>query len=225
MALPEPAIDTRTYRDIVTEALARVPVHTPEWNNLGASDPGVTLLQVFAFIAESAIYRANRIPLRNRQKFLRILGIGLRPSQPALGIVSFAAPAPLDLEPGLELAAGSVPFVTTTGLKVLPLETRMYFKQRVSDAQRAVIMDQYNRLYASVRQPAQDLDFYQTQLLAAPVAGALATSLDLTTTIDNSLWIALLAPPRVDAGSVRALLADQPLTLGIAPALDATGKT
>src|SRR5262245_31695777 len=116
MALPDPAVDSRSYRDIITEALARVPVHTPEWNNLGASDRGVTLLQVFAFIAESAIYRANRIPKRNRQKFLRLLGIGQRAAQPARGIVSFTAPQPYVLDAGVKLAAGNVPFVTQTGL-------------------------------------------------------------------------------------------------------------
>lgn len=225
MALPDPAVDSRSYREIITEALARVPVHTPEWNNLGASDPGVTLLQVFAFIAESAIYRANRIPKRNRQKFLRLLGIGQRAAQPARGIVSFTAPQPYVLAAGVKLAAGNVPFVTQTGLGVLPVETRMYFKQRVPDSRRAEISDRYNRLYASIREPAQALDFYETQLLAPPTAGALAPALDLTTTVDRSLWIALLAPPRTVLNDVRALLADQPITLGVAPALNAEGKT
>src|SRR5438045_3031070 len=148
MALPEPAIDTRTYRDLITDALARVPIHTPEWNNLGASDPGVTLLQLFAFLAESAIYRANRLPLRHRQKFLRNLGIGLRPARPARGLVSFATPFRVALERDLELSAGDVPFRTETGLEVLPVESRMYFKDRVTGPNRAEIEDRYNRLYA-----------------------------------------------------------------------------
>lgn len=225
MALPEPAVDARTYREIITEALARVPVHTPEWNNLGASDPGVTMLQVFAFIAESAIYRANRIPQRNRQKFLRLLGMGQRAAEPARGIVNFSAPLRYTLDAGVRLSAGSVPFVTQTGLAVLPVETRMYFKQRIPESRRAEISERYNRLYASVREPAQDLDFYQTTLLEPPVAGALAPALDLAGTVDRSLWIALLAPPRMTVPQLRALVAGQPLTLGVAPALDADGKT
>lgn len=225
MALPEPAVDARTYREIITEALARVPVHTPEWNNLGASDPGVTLLQVFAFIAESAIYRANRIPVRNRQKFLRLLGIGQRSAEPARGIVSFTAPRRYTLDAGVKLAAGSVPFVTQNALAVLPVETRMYFKQRIPASRRAEIAERYNRLYASIREPAQDLDFYETTLLAPPVAGALAPSLDLATTVDRSLWIALLAPPRMVVDELRALLAEQPITLGVAPSLSADGTT
>ena len=228
MALPEPAIDTRTYRELLTDALARVPIHTPEWNNLGVSDPGVTLLQLFAFLAESAIYRANRIPLRSRQKFLRNLGIGLRPAEPARGLVSFTTRFALALERDTELSAGSVPFRTETGLEVLPIESRMYFKERVSGPRRAEIEDRYNRLYASIREPAQNLEFYETKLLAPPTAGTLTPSLDLASTVDRSLWIALLSPvrgplpPFVERAQV---IADQPLTLGIAPALDADGKT
>jgi hypothetical protein len=227
MALPEPAIDTRTYRDLITDALARVPIHTPEWNNLGASDPGVTLLQLFAFLAESAIYRANRIPLRNRQKFLRNLGIALRPALPARGLVSFAAPFRVALERDLELSAGDVAFRTETGLAMLPVESRMYFKERVTGARRAEIEDRYNRLYASIREPSQNLEFYETKLLPPPAAGTLSPSLDLGSTVDRSLWIALLSPVRgpLAAFADRArVIADQPLTLGIAPALDADGK-
>jgi hypothetical protein len=227
VALPEPAIDTRTYRDILADALARVPLHTPEWNNLGPSDPGVTLLQLFAFVAESAIYRANRIPTRNRQKFLRNLGIGLQPAQPALGLVSFAMQQALraSLDDGTELTAGSVPFRVQVGLEVLPIESRMYSKQQVSDEQRAEIQAQYNRLYASIRAPAQDLQFYETTLLSPPTAGALSPSLDLSDTVDRSLWLALLAPARATPSDVRNQVAGQPLTLGIVPALDADGKT
>jgi phage baseplate assembly protein W len=77
MPLPEPTFDSRKYRDILSEAVRRISVHIPEWNNHGDSDPGITLLQLFAFMTEILLYRANRIPERNRQKFLRLLGIGL----------------------------------------------------------------------------------------------------------------------------------------------------
>ena len=64
MPLPDPVFDPRKYRDILAEAMRRIPVHNPEWTNHSDSDPGVTLLQLFAFMTESVIYRANRIPLR-----------------------------------------------------------------------------------------------------------------------------------------------------------------
>lgn len=41
MPIPDPPFDSRTYREILDEALARIPVHTPEWTNFNDSDPGV----------------------------------------------------------------------------------------------------------------------------------------------------------------------------------------
>ena len=87
MPLPEPQFESRTYRDLYNEALARISAHTPEWTNRSEPDPGITLLQLFSFMTESVLYRTNLIPERNRQKFLRLLQIPLRPSQALRGHV------------------------------------------------------------------------------------------------------------------------------------------
>ena len=50
MPITLPRIDDRRYDDLVAEALGRASVHTPEWTNLNRSDPGVTLIEVFAFL-------------------------------------------------------------------------------------------------------------------------------------------------------------------------------
>ena len=65
MPLTLPAIDERRFGDLRDEALARIPVHNPEWTNFNKSDPGVTLIELFAFLTESLLYRANQIPERN----------------------------------------------------------------------------------------------------------------------------------------------------------------
>jgi hypothetical protein len=52
MPIQSPNLDDRRYQQLVDEALARIPVHTPEWTNFNPSDPGVTLIQVFAFLTE-----------------------------------------------------------------------------------------------------------------------------------------------------------------------------
>src|SRR6185295_5297160 len=70
-----PAIDDRTYQDILDDLRARIPVHNPEWTNFNRSDPGITLVELFAFLAENVFYRANQIPDRNRRKFLSLLGV------------------------------------------------------------------------------------------------------------------------------------------------------
>src|SRR5437764_5320236 len=88
MPINIPSLDDRDFEQLFAEALARVPVHTPEWTNFNESDPGVTLVDMFAFLTESLIYRANLIPERNRLKFLALLGISLQPGASAGGFVT-----------------------------------------------------------------------------------------------------------------------------------------
>jgi predicted phage baseplate assembly protein len=126
MPLTIPTLDTRRYEDLLDEALARIPVHNPEWTNFNRSDPGVTLIEVFAFLTESLLYRANQIPERNRRKFLSLLGVPLQPASSARGLVTFSNDrGPLQavtLNQGIEVRSGEIPFRTERGLDVLPIE-------------------------------------------------------------------------------------------------------
>src|SRR5436189_210305 len=116
MPLQIPSIDNRRYQDLLNEALARIPVHNPEWTNFNKSDPGVTLVELFAFLTEALVYRANQIPERSRRKFLSLLGVPIAPASSARGIVAFANErGPLQtttVDAGLEVRAGQVPFRT-----------------------------------------------------------------------------------------------------------------
>src|SRR5258706_3450480 len=136
MPLTIPQLDDRRFADLREEALARVPVHTPEWTNFNRSDPGVTLIEIFAFMAENLLYRSNQIPERNRRAFLRLLGVPLQPASSARGLVAFSntrGPATtITLNDGLEVLAGDVPFRTMQGLDVLPAEGRAYYKRATS---------------------------------------------------------------------------------------------
>src|SRR4029079_7660929 len=128
-------LDDRTYQDLLDEALARIPVHTPECTNFNKSDPGMTLIEVFAFLTENLFFRSNQIPERNRRKFLSLLGVPLQPAASAYGIVTIANErGPLEtltLGRGVEVRAGQVPFRTDIGLDVLPVECHVYAKRRV----------------------------------------------------------------------------------------------
>ncbi len=223
MPLPVPSIDTRTYQQLVDETLARVPIHTPEWTNFNSSDPGVTLVQLFAFLAEAMIYRANQIPARNRAKFLHLLGIPLGSASEALGLATVAnerGPLAVETVPAdVELMAGEVPFRTQLGLDVLPVETRMMVKRPIAEPDEELLA-YYKLLYASYETdfPA-DFSLYESiQLDPAK------DRIDLAETTDRSLWIALIARPddRDVSGddpwaSVRKALGGRILSLGLAP--------
>ena len=87
MPLEPPKIDVRTYKEIRDEMIRRIKVHNPEWTNFNESDPGITLIELFAFMTESLLYRVNQIPERMRRKFISLLGIPLKGATPARGII------------------------------------------------------------------------------------------------------------------------------------------
>src|SRR5260370_8196219 len=124
MPIGIPQLDDRSLEQLFAAAQARIPVHTPLWTNFNDSDPGITIVQLFAFMTENLLYRSNRIPQANRLKFLTLLGIGLQPASPGRGIVAFSndrAPiAAWPLDPGQEFPPGKLPFPTPTPPSTLP---------------------------------------------------------------------------------------------------------
>lgn len=230
MSLPLTNLDDRTYQQILDEALVRVPVHNPEWTNFNDSDPGVTLIQLFAFMTESIVFRANQIPDRNRLAFLRLLGVKRRPPASARGLVAFSNPrGPLEvrtLAAGVELFAGQAPFRTQDGLDVLPIEAQVYYKGRLSLSETEIqeAEDLYKQLYASYDAPDVALDLYQTKPLEPPTTTASIPVVHLDEdTVDGYLWIALLARTDDERDTARKKIANKVLMLGIVPALsDAT---
>ncbi len=73
MPLTLPDLDDRRYVDLVEEARAFIPTYAPEWTDHNASDPGITLIEMFAYLSEMLIYRLNRVTDANRRAFLRLL--------------------------------------------------------------------------------------------------------------------------------------------------------
>ena len=152
MPLPPPVLDSRGYQELLNEALARIPVHTPEWTNFNASDPGVTLAALFAFLTENSLHLLNRAPDNLQRRFLERLELPLQAGAAAQAVITFAnARGPVEtvtLDADLELRAGEVAFRTTSGLDVLPLEALAYVKRVLGDPPDNLVA-YYKTLYTS----------------------------------------------------------------------------
>lgn len=94
MPLQAPNLDDRQYADIMAQAKTLIPRYAPEWTNFNDSDPGMTLVQLFAWMTEILIYRINQVPDLNYIKFLQLLGIELQPAQPAVANLTFSLARP-----------------------------------------------------------------------------------------------------------------------------------
>jgi predicted phage baseplate assembly protein len=89
MPLPTPNLDDRRFQDLVDEAKRRVQQHCPEWTDHNVSDPGVTLIETFAFMVDQLLYRLNRVPDLNYLRFLELIGVRLFPPTAARGDLTY----------------------------------------------------------------------------------------------------------------------------------------
>jgi hypothetical protein len=88
--IPPPKLDDRTFNDIVEEAISMIPRYAPEWTNHNPSDPGITLIELAAWMTDLLIYRLNQVPDKNYVAFLNLLGIKLKPPRAARALVRFS---------------------------------------------------------------------------------------------------------------------------------------
>lgn len=106
--LPKSNLDDRTFKDLVEECILRIPRYCPEWTNHNPGDPGITLIELFAWLTDQMLLRFNQVPRRNYVAFLELLGIRLNPPTPARCELTFylikALPGEIKIPFGTEMA-------------------------------------------------------------------------------------------------------------------------
>ena len=130
MALPVPNLDDRRFQDLVDDAKRLVQQRCPEWTDHNVSDPGVTLIETFAWMTDQVLYRLNRVPERNYIKFLDLIGVRLFPPTAARAAITFwlAGPQPgtIQIRPGTQAATlrtetdEAIVFTTIGDLAIIP---------------------------------------------------------------------------------------------------------
>lgn len=96
MTLPVPDLDDRRFQDLVDDAKRLVALRCPEWTDHNVSDPGVTLIEAFAFMTDELFYRLNRVPDKLYVAFLDLIGTTLFPPTAATADVVMWLAAPRD---------------------------------------------------------------------------------------------------------------------------------
>lgn len=130
MALPVPNLDDRRFQDLVNESKRLVQQSCPTWTDHNVHDPGVTLIELFAWMSEQLIYRLNRVPDKVYVKFLELLGVRLFPPTAARAPITFwlaaPQPEPVRIPAGTEVATvrtetdEPIVFATVEDLELVP---------------------------------------------------------------------------------------------------------
>lgn len=242
MPLIAPILDDRSFEDLFAELRNRIPVYNPAWTDHLDSDPGITLLQLFAYLGEGLQFRFNQIPEATQIAFLKLLDLPLRPARAAQTLVRFESKVGngVVLYAGDQVKAGKTLFTLTHEATIWPLDC-------VAVARRSLLSEDELADPAKVRGFIEQLGDDAPELAVAvqgsvdaihlahgaeqPVApyevltlssDATSPPVDFSATVDGCVWIAVLKAAGVVDDPLTDLqrVAGRPLpfTLGFAPA-------
>jgi predicted phage baseplate assembly protein len=136
--LPDVALDDLRFQELVSEARTLIVRHSPEWTEHNVSDPGITLIELFAWLTEILTYRINRIPDRLHLALLELVGVRPAPPRQARTDLRFLLETPT----GVTIPAGTevvsprisggdlVAFQTDEELQVPVIELAQYASER-----------------------------------------------------------------------------------------------
>ncbi|WP_137940365.1 putative baseplate assembly protein [Chitinivorax sp. B] len=227
MPLPSPILDDRSYAQLAAELKARIPVYNPTWTDHNESDPGITLLELFAFQAESLLFRFNQIPEASYLEYLKLLQIPLLPAQPARALLALTTDkaAGVAVPQKTVAKAGKVEFQTVAETHAWPVSCVALSRARAD----APSPDDESEVHAFVLRTVDALPdelaerprvYYSPRVLDP---AKLAEPVDFSTAVDGMIWIALLAEDGFDLAQWQKPDGQALLNLGFEPALPVGG--
>src|SRR6266699_500244 len=134
MPLPLPDLDTRKWTDLVEEGRSLIPRYAPDWTDHNVHDPGVTLVELMAWLVEQDMYRLNRIPDAHRRKFLALVHVAPDPPRAARAWLGVAPQTATAVPAGTTFLAQApnsllVPLRSTDSTSVVPITLQTAFVQ------------------------------------------------------------------------------------------------
>jgi predicted phage baseplate assembly protein len=129
MALPAPKLDDRSFQDLVDDAKRFIQERCPEWTDHNVSDPGITLVETFAWMTDLLLFRLNRVPDRTFIKFLDLLGVNrYAPTAANVGVdfrlsapqqETVVVPAGTIVSTPRTISDAAIPFSVTASIEIL----------------------------------------------------------------------------------------------------------
>ena len=83
--LPMIRLDDEMYAQIMEQMRSRITQYSDEWTDYNEHDPGITFLELFAWLKEAQQFYMDHQEREMQPKYLQLLGLQCRCSQPAEG--------------------------------------------------------------------------------------------------------------------------------------------
>jgi hypothetical protein len=91
VSLPVPVLDDKTWTEIVEDARSRIPRRSPDWTDWNAHDPGITFLELFAWLAEMQRFRLDQVSAATNRSFFKLVDLDPHRLRPANVWVRFGS--------------------------------------------------------------------------------------------------------------------------------------
>src|ERR1041385_9152855 len=115
-----PNLFQRRFSDLVEIGRARLPSAAPEWTDHNAHDPGITLMELLAWVTEAQLYSLGRERRDEREAYAALMGLADRGTEPARGLIW---PDRLDPRSPLATFSQSVVIAADAAINLLDAET------------------------------------------------------------------------------------------------------
>lgn len=157
MGLKIPDLADTEFDELLEEARKLLPVYSEEWTDHNVHDPGITILEMLAWLGETYIYQLDRVTDEHIRKYLKLMGASPRPPKPAS--------VPLKLWPpvnsaGVRLPAGEPLRVRTDSSSELSFETVSSVILNDARIERVISEHRRGRTDNSNANESNELDFF-----------------------------------------------------------------
>ncbi|WP_049896420.1 putative baseplate assembly protein [Natrialba chahannaoensis] len=139
MGLDIPELDDRTYDELLEQATTLIPAYSSEWTDFNPHDPGITILEVLAWLTETHTYQLDQITDEHRESYLRLIGYERRPPTPATARIRLDPPSDAA---GARLPAGTPVAVTDGTESVFQFETDYELTLTAASIDRVMTVDE-----------------------------------------------------------------------------------
>jgi predicted phage baseplate assembly protein len=115
VSLDPPTLDDRTFDDLLADARKLLPAYTDEWTDHNVHDPGITVLELLAWLTETYGFQLDQLTDEHVRKYLRLVGETPTPPRSARVDLSLSPTAAAD---GTVLPRGTTVLTDDAGTTV-----------------------------------------------------------------------------------------------------------